>query len=75
MGKYDEFDLDIKETLDNDGGGVTRYSTNACWGVSSAIVSSVVTGCTGDCLTTKCSAHCPKTRGHNGSQCQSVVTC
>lgn len=64
MGNYSDFDLDLKKDKAN--GDVSPASTsNPCWAVSSAISSSVITGCTGDCI----SANCGTATGCSQSTC------
>jgi len=53
MGNYSDFDLNIKTTKNKN--EVSPASTsNLCWAASSAVVSSVATGCTGQCVSTNC---------------------
>lgn len=48
-----DFQLDV-EKIKSDGGVEPASTSNLCWGVSTAVVSSIVTGCTGECLSTNC---------------------
>lgn len=56
MGNYDDFDLDVKSIK---GQNEARGSSKVCSFISDNIISSIATGCTGGCISTKCTNKCP----------------
>lgn len=54
MGKFDDFDLDLKKSQET---GIEPNGASAT--ITTIVVGSVLTGCSADCLTAKCSDGCP----------------
>ena len=75
MGNYDDFDLDVKSIKGQD--METRGSSKPCSWIAEQVTGSIVTGCTGGCISTKCSKKCqPGTKATCVGACGSYTrTC
>jgi len=71
MSKFDEFDLDIKSVEINDPGVIEPMATTGL--LCGIVIGSVLTGCTGDCLTTNCPPHEPSINSPCGSGMRRVI--
>lgn len=61
MKKFNDFDLDVKKVSEDFGGpqnGITKIVTKITKEASNIVLTSVLQGCTPDCLTSECTDGC-----------------
>lgn len=69
MGNFNDFDLDFKKIDES-----KNENTSVSVTISTIIVGSVLTGCSGNCLTRTCSKGCPApTKDRPAASCHKMI--